>query len=88
MISGFFVPHNKHNNSTNAISFNINSLNYISVLYGLNKIKLLIDTGASISCIFTESLNDCEIVDTTRKINVKGIVSSTLTKGTAAYCRS
>lgn len=73
-IKSFFVPN---------VNYNMNALNFVEVKYGKNELNFLIDTGASISCIFSEYLQKGEYIDTSGKINIKGIAGSTSSMGSA-----
>lgn len=66
-----------------AIMLNINGLNYIRMHYKLGYLKFLVDTKASVSVIFSEYVDNNEVIDYNKKINVKGIAGSTKTLGSA-----
>lgn len=66
-----------------ATVFNINGLNYIKLHYGETEILLLIDTGASVSAIFSKNLSKNETVNTAEIITINGISGSTTSLGSA-----
>lgn len=80
-INSFFVPN--VNSNKICTNYNMNALNYIYVKCGVNELKFLLDTGASISCIFADYVESCQI-DTSSKIKIKGVTGSTFSLGTAS----
>lgn len=77
MIDGsFFVTHQGNEGKI----FNINALNYISIKYNASELLFLIDTGASISCIFDEFV-DNSIIDVNKRIKIQGITGATMSLG-------
>jgi len=73
------VPHAK-----NHMIFNINSLNYIQVYYDNKILNFLIDTGASISAIFSKFINkQLQRIDFHKNINITGIAGSARSQGSA-----
>lgn len=58
-------------------------MNYVCVRYGANELKLLCDTGASISCLFSDYVKDVDKIDTSKIIKIKGIAGSTHSVGSA-----
>lgn len=70
-------------NCINDTILNINGLNYIRVYYNGKGLKLLVDTGASISILFKENVGECEIIDESLRICVNGVTGSMTTLGSA-----
>ncbi|KAJ3644281.1 hypothetical protein Zmor_026947 [Zophobas morio] len=61
----------------------MNGLNFVKVRYGMSELRLLVDTGASLSIIFRSSLTGDEWVDESTKIKIAGIAGTTYTVGTS-----
>lgn len=57
-------------------------MNFVQVCYGMRDLIFLIDTGASISVIFSENLKSNEFIDTSKQTKIKGISGSTFSVGT------
>jgi hypothetical protein len=78
LISSFF----ESTNFTKDSIINTNGLNYILIKYNANYLKFLIDTGATISCIFSEYVHVRDIKNSP-KITIKGVAGSTESAGSA-----
>lgn len=52
-------------------------MNFVSVKCGVKDMLFLIDTGASISVIFSENVQENQLVDLTKKVSIVGIAGST-----------
>lgn len=77
-VVSFFVPKNKN------VILCINGLNYVRFKYGDKDVDLLVDTGASVSVFFQESLIDnLQLVNQEEKINISGIGGVVQSKGSA-----
>ena len=63
------------------VIFNMDSLNYVRIKYKDRELKLLIDTGASISVIFLEHVGKSQSVDHSESIIINGIAGSARSSG-------
>ena len=70
-------------NENDEVVLSMNGLNFVKVRYGMSELRLLVDTGASLSIIFRSSLTGDEWVDESTKIKIAGIAGTTYTVGTA-----
>lgn len=76
----FFVPPNV---VKEVMTLSMTGLNFVRMRYGMNELKFLIDTGASISLIFASCLESNEYINNRDKIKIKGIAG---TKETIGSC--
>lgn len=67
----------------NVVVFSIDGLNFVKMRYGVKELKLLIDSGANVSLVFKENLEQNEYVNKNRKVKIRGIAGSTESLGTA-----
>ena len=70
---GFFV--------INTVILNMNGINYVRMRYGMNDLFFLLDTGASISVIFSNYLDPKEVINRNKQITINGIAGSTKSIG-------
>lgn len=74
--SGFFA--NKETNT-----FTIDGMNTIRMKYGLHELNFLVDTGASVSIIFSKYLKPNQVVNSQQIVKINGINGYTHSIGTA-----
>lgn len=72
----FFV-----NKNSEAVVLSMSGMNYVRLTYGKNELLFLLDSGASISIIFSKFLIGNELIDNSKKITINGITGSTESKG-------
>lgn len=77
----FFVP--QQNDDTNVVVLCLNGLNYVKFKYRMHEYIFLLDTGASISIIFSKYLSSNEHINTSKKVKINGIAGSTYSLGSA-----
>lgn len=82
LISGFFETKSLLNYDE-CIILNLNGMNFVSVKYGVKEMLFLLDTGASVSVIFSECLLPNECINKSKNIKIQGISGSTFSVGTA-----
>lgn len=59
-------------------------MNLVEFFYGGKKLKFLLDTGATVSIIFSKYVGKHEIIDSSKKISLNGISGSTVSKGSVS----
>lgn len=59
----------------------MNGMNYVRMKYGTDDLLFLLDTGATLSVIFSKFLQSNEIIDTTKQIDIRGIAGSVKSMG-------
>lgn len=59
----------------------LKGMNFVRVKCGMRDMLFLLDTGASISVIFSESVQKTDSVDTSKKIRVKGLGGNIVSTG-------
>lgn len=72
----FFVPKDAEN-----VLLSMNSMNFVRFSDEYNELVFLVDTGASISVIFSNSLRNNDIINTSRNVIINGIAGSTKSVG-------
>ncbi|KAJ3666617.1 hypothetical protein Zmor_002052 [Zophobas morio] len=65
----------------NSEMLSMNAVNFVRVNYRGKELKFLLDTGATVSVIFQNSIAQDEVIDQTRKIKIHGIAGSTVSQG-------
>lgn len=74
----FFVPNTKEE-----YIFNLDGLNFINLVYAGKELIFLLDSGASISAIFSNVLPNEENVDYSKSVKISGISGSLFSQGVA-----
>lgn len=76
-MKGFFVNKTKKDD----VILNMNAMNYVRMRYMANDLIFLVDTGASVSIIFSKVLQSDEYINTNKQVVINGIAGSTKSIG-------
>lgn len=77
----FFESKIVDSEANDTIVLSMNAVNFVRVNYRGKELKFLLDTGATVSVIFQNSIAQDEVIDQTRKIKIHGIAGSTVSQG-------
>lgn len=59
----------------------MNGLNFVRVRFGMDELKLLVDSGATLSILFSSCISSKQILDNVNKVKIMGIAGSTYSLG-------